>query len=153
MRDFQKNKLRRQVLSVPAEQWGSGSSIRGGRDTIVAGATVAAVTASDGATATLTITAQRPCVLEHIVLGANAAVALVAGNDAGLAGTAVTSIALAGRQYVNGSAAYVSGEVFSAYSRVNPVFGVGMDSTNSMVILLANYTGAGIETWAGCTLL
>lgn len=121
----------------------------GYRSLVAAGATAAAVTAADGATATFSFTFTEAFIADRLILDANAAVALVAGNAAGLAGAYVTTFTINGDSFISGN---VPARVFDPMSNWNPVLGVNMIPAVSQVsVIVTNQTGAGIEAGAAFT--
>jgi hypothetical protein len=121
------------------------------REVIASGGNSAATATADAASSTLTFSnIQEEGIVDYFILQAGAAIALVAGSNAGLVGTVVTSAKIGGNELIGGG--NVPAQLFAWDSQYNPRVGIPVDSTRTLTVTITNNSGAGIESTAGVTL-
>lgn len=127
---------------------GKGSRIRpdgsGGYRSIVAVGGPTFQSVANAASGTLTFTLAEPAVLDKLIIGANAATALVASPAEGsISGSFVTGITLSGDSLVSGN---VGATLFNWNSLASPRFGhTVLPGVNTLSITVLNESGATLE--------
>ena len=121
------------------------------REVVATGGNSAATSVADAGSLSMTFsTVQEEGVADYLILQGGAATSLVAGAEAGLVGTTISSFKIGGNELIGGG--NVPAQMFGWNSVNSPKISIPVDSTRAIVITGANNSGATAEYSAGITL-